>query len=242
MDEQVIYAIIAAYNGITANDITNLVTATDKVTGVGMARINGYRSAKSNGTELSNYTINIGASYANMIVKDSNIYANFDLSQVDVNKFAYENCILTGVLVANPNHNPTDKKSKAKMRVNFANIEEFKTAVIAELPNALQALQEGKTRENDTTADIWINKALVFNTNSKKLSLYGMLIGDKNIVEKGEYEPTATAPLTVAKKLISKQANGRTQTLRRFNMDRICNNVRLSNTEIVIEQRENEDI
>jgi hypothetical protein len=240
--ESVIYSIIAAYNGITYNDIVNLITATDKITGVGIGRINGYKSATSNGTETSNFTINIGASYANMLSKDINIYENFDISKVDINKFHYEYCLLDNIRVENPNYDPTNKKSKKTMLVSYDNLEKFKMAIMAELPNALKELANGTTRTNDTSADVWINKALVWNGNSKKLSLRGMLIGGKEIVEKGEYDMKRTAPLTVAKNLISKQANGRAQTLRRFNIERISNNIKLAGGEVIIEQREPHEI
>jgi hypothetical protein len=82
-------SILNVYNALNESQINGLIEATDGVSGVSFVSINGYSSDKSNNTEIANQVVNIGASYANMLKKDSNIYANVDLSLVDVDKFNY---------------------------------------------------------------------------------------------------------------------------------------------------------
>lgn len=232
ISESVIYAIIANYNGLTLDKLMQLVNATDKIKGVGIARINDYSSTESKGTEIASYTINIGASYENMKDKDEEIYANVDLSKIDVKELDYTYYLLNDIRVANPNYDSTDKKSKKTMQISFATLADYQQAIKAELVNALAELQQDK-KKNNMSANVWINKALVFNTNTNNLSIRGMLM-NKSIAEKGTYDYKRSAPLTVAKLLINNQCKSRAHSLRLFNIPNILSNVRMASTEVVL--------
>lgn len=204
-----IVAILNAYGDVTKEQLENLIIATNGIGGVSMVGLVGYSSDKSNHTETANQLINIGASYANMLAKDENIYANFDLSSVDVNKFNYDS-----------------------IDMGSLTLDEYKAKVVESLSVALDELSQPKAKK-DTSADIWLNKALVFNLNTMRLSVFGQSM-NKTIVEKGEFKKVKSEPKTIAKKLIEKQANGRTQSLRRFAIDNFNGKVNVQGQTIYI--------
>ena len=151
----------------------------------------------------------MGASYQNMLAKDSNIYANFDVATIDIDKFDYST-IDTGKLT----------------------LAEFKAEVKNQLAVALAELNAPK-KSIDTSADIWLNKALVFNLNTLRLSIRGMQM-NKSVEVKGEFKIVKSAPKTIAKKLIEKQAKGRSATLRRFAIDNLVGSIKLVGQELEI--------
>lgn len=199
--------IVAAY-GIDQNQVQLLIEATNKIGGCSFVSIKGYSSDKSGNTEIANQLINVGASYQNMESKDKNIYANFDVNTVDVEKFNYDT-IDTGKLT----------------------LSEYKQAVKNVLATALVELNQPKKRK-DTSADIWLNKVLVFNLNTLRLSIRGQQI-NKSIEKQGSFKVVKSAPKTIAKKLIQKQANGKAQSLRRFAIDNL-QNFQVKNDTLVI--------
>jgi hypothetical protein len=85
--QEVILAILNTYTNLSVEQVENLIKATNGIGGVSFVSVNGYSSDKSNNTEVANQVVNIGASYNNMVTKDSDLYANFDLSKVEVDKF-----------------------------------------------------------------------------------------------------------------------------------------------------------
>lgn len=194
--EQAILAILTAYSNLRVSDVEKLIALTNGISGVSFVAIKSYSSDKSDNSEVASQIVNIGASYANMLSKDSNIYGNFDLNTVNVDAFNYGNI---------------DTKALS--------VDEFKQAVKDALPLALAELQAPKVSK-DTSADIWLNKALVFNLNTLRLSIFGQSIS-KNVEVKGDYKKVASAPKTIAKKLIELQAKGKAQTLRRFALDNL---------------------
>jgi hypothetical protein len=99
--QQAILAILNTYNNISIEQITDLIETTNGIGGVSFVKLRGYSSDKSNNTEVADQLINVGASYSNMLVKDENIFGNFDLSNVDINKFNYDSIDLNGVSVEN---------------------------------------------------------------------------------------------------------------------------------------------
>ena len=191
-------------------NVDELLKLTDPITGVSILRINGYSSDKSNNTEVASQSINVGASYANMKNKDENIYANFDINSVDVEKFNY-----------------------ATIDTAKLSLVEYKQAVKDALPIALEELKAPK-KKRDTSADIWLNKVVCFNTNTMRLSVLGQSLS-KQVEKKGEFKVVKSAPKTVAKKLIEKQAKGRTATLRRFAIDNLVTSIKVNKGEIIIE-------
>jgi hypothetical protein len=206
--QQAILTILNTYNNISMEQITDLIEATNGIGGVSFVKLRGYSSDKSNNTEVADQLINVGASYANMVVKDENIFANFDLSKVDVNKFNYSNIDLNGI-----------------------SLDDYKKQVIEALPIALAELN--KPTEKKETNDIWLNKALVFNLTTLRLSIFGQSI-NKQVEVKGEYKLTKSKPKTIAKELIKKTAGSRKSTLRRFAIDNFNGSIKVKGDTIEI--------
>ncbi len=198
--EKAILSIVENYQGISRKEVEQLILATNGIGGCSIAVIKSYSSDASNNTEVADQKINIGASYEKMLSKDDNIYAKFDVNSVDVNTYNYELLDISGYT-----------------------LEGFKQAVLEALPIALNELQAPK-KPKDTTADIWLNKALVFNLNTLRLSVFGQQI-NKSVSVQGEVKITKSKPLTIAKKLIEKSAKGRTATIRRFALDNILTKI-----------------
>ena len=206
--QKAILAILDTYSNLTLSKVTELINATNGIGGVSFVKVKGYSSDKSNHTEIADQLINVGASYSNMLVKDENIFANFDLNTIDINAFNYDSIELKG-----------------------KSLETFKKEVFEALPIALQELQ--KPKEKKETNDIWLNKALVFNLTTLRLSIFGQTI-KKDIEVKGEFKKVASAPKTIAKKLIEKQAKGKSQTLRRFAIDNFNGTIKVKGDTIEI--------
>ena len=201
--EKAVLAILNAYGNLNLNQVELLINATNEIGGVSAVSIKGYSSDVSNGTETANQLINVGASYQNMLAKDENIYANFDIESVDVERFDYSTI------------------DTAKLT-----LEQFKAEVKNQLSVALVELNQPK-KSNDTSADIWLNKALVFNFNTMRLGIFGQSV-NKVVEPKGSFKVVKSAPKTIAKRLIEKQAKGKAQTLRRFAIDNLVGSVKVS--------------
>jgi hypothetical protein len=208
LTKNTITSILSVYNNLNEKQVNKLIEATNLISGVSLISINGYSSDKSNNTEIANQLINIGASYQNMIKKDSNIFANVDLSLIDVDKFNYTSI------------------DTAKLT-----LEQFKQAVKENLPIALTELQAPK--KSKETNDIYLNKALVYNLNTMRLSVIGQQI-NKVVETKGEFKIVKSSPKTIAKKLIEKQVKSRTASLRRFALDNIINTISINGDKLEI--------
>jgi hypothetical protein len=202
-----ILAILNTYSNISLKQVTELIEATNGISGVSFVKLRGYSSDLSKQTEIQDALINIGASYSNMVVKDENIFANFDLSKVDVNKFNYSNIDLNGT--------PLD---------------EYKKQVIEALPIALDELNKPGTKISN---DIYLNKALVFNLTTLKLSIIGQGI-NKQIEQKGTFKVTKSKPKTIAKELIKKAAGSKKDTLRRYKIDNFNGSIKVKGDTIEI--------
>ena len=207
--KEVITSILDIYTNLSLKQVEELITATNNINGVSFVSVNGYSSDKSNNTEVSNQVVNIGASYKNMLTKDSDIYTNFDISKVDVDKF---------------NYNTINTKNLT--------LDEYKKAVKEALPIALEELSQPK-KKKDTSNDIWLNKALVFNINTMRLGVFGQGI-NKVVKKQGTFKVVKSAPKTVAKRLIESQAKGKAQKLRRFAIDNLVGNVKVSGETVEI--------
>jgi hypothetical protein len=203
-----ITSILSVYNNLNEKQVNKLIEATNLISGVSLISINGYSSDKSNNTEIANQLINIGASYQNMIKKDSNIFANVDLNLIDVDKFNYTSI------------------DTAKLT-----LEQFKQAVKENLTIALTELQAPK--KSKETNDIYLNKALVYNLNTMRLSVIGQQI-NKVVETKGEFKIVKSSPKTIAKKLIEKQVKSRTASLRRFALDNLINTISINGDKLEI--------
>jgi hypothetical protein len=116
-------AILSIYTQLNNVSLDKLIEATDEIGGVSFVNIKKYQSDISNNVEVADQLINVGTSYKNMLDKDLDIYANFDINSVDVNKFDYR-------------YINTDKLT----------LDEYKNEVKNCLPIALEQLQRYECR------------------------------------------------------------------------------------------------
>jgi len=196
--EKAIVGIQEAY-GITREAVERLIELTNGNERVRFVSLKGYNSDKSLNTEVANQLVNINASYANMLDKDAltlnNVVLNRDVLPL-VETWNYDRYDLNGVPVA-----------------------DFKKQVKEALEMALQELRNPKTGTRESN-DIQLNKALYFNTNTLRLSVFGASIS-KEVVQEGVYKKVKSAPKTVAKQIIQKAVEPRTAKLRRFAIDNL---------------------
>lgn len=191
-----VVAQLSAQWGCSPEKVARLIELTGSLENVGarFARLNEYRSDKSDNTESASHTVLLNFSYANMLKDEKEKLLNFDVNTVDVDAFDYSR-INTGSLT----------------------LEQYKRAVKDALPTALAEMNAPK-QVKDTSNDVWLNKVMVFNLNTLRLSIVGEAI-KRAVVEEGEYKQVKSAPLTVAKQLIRKQAGCRSDKYRRFAID-----------------------
>lgn len=245
---ELVAEIFGIYPDMTDEKFAMLIHATE-VGGVSFVSIANYTSDLTQGTESANHVINVGASYQNMKDKDVDIFANFDLSQVDVNRYNYANCALEGILVPNENYdensiahrktipNPDYQegvKGSRKTMENPAYDPESQAhkeniriafASVEELKEAVRnalpaALKELQAGPKRKVTNYYVYFNKVLAYNTNtKRFSVKGQAVTKTITEQGEYKVVAKAPMTIAKDLIEKQAKGRTQTLRRFTLD-----------------------
>jgi hypothetical protein len=185
--------------GISRLDVERLIELTNENSRVRFVSLRGYNSDKSLNTEVANQIVNINASYGNMLEKDAltlnNVVLGRDVVPM-VETWDYERYDLNGV-----------------------SVEDFKKQVKEALEMALFELRNPKTGTRESN-DIWLNKALVFNTNTLRLSLFGSSIS-KEVVQEGVFKKVKSAPKTVAKQIIQKAVEPRTSKLRRFTIDNL---------------------
>lgn len=196
--ENAILGVMDAY-GITREAVERLIELTNGNERVRFVSIKGYNSDKSLNTEVANQVVNINASYGNMLEKDAltlnNVVLNRDVLPL-VETWNYERYDLNGVSVA-----------------------DFKKQVKEALGMALQELRNPKTGTRESN-DIQLNKALYFNKNTMRLSVFGASIS-KEVVQEGVFKKVKSAPKTVAKQIIQKAVEPRTAKLRRFAIDNL---------------------
>ena len=196
--EKAIVGIMEAY-GISRLDVERLIELTNENSRVRFVSLRGYNSDKSLNTEVANQIVNINASYGNMLEKDAltlnNVVLGRDVVPM-IETWDYERYDLNGV-----------------------SVEDFKKQVKEALEMALFELRNPKTGTRESN-DIWLNKALVFNTNTLRLSLFGSSIS-KEVVQEGVFKKVKSAPKTVAKQIIQKAVEPRTSKLRRFTIDNL---------------------
>ena len=199
--EQVVIEIASEW-GCSPDKVERLVRITTDMEGLGarFARVNKYRSDKSDHTELASHTLLLNFSYANMLKQEKEKLETANVGGIDVERYNYEGRI---------NY---EKKG-------YATAEAYKNAVAEALETALAELRTPKAKKDDEVSnDIWLNKVLVFNTNTRRLSIVGEEV-KKVVVEQGEFKKVASDPKTIAKELIRKQLDFRTDKYRRFAID-----------------------
>lgn len=192
---ELIAKIVSVY-GCSEEQVLRLMEITsDMSKGAKFARIIGYSSDKSDHSELADHTIILNFSYGNMRKDDKETLRTFDVNVVDVNKFNYDSIDTKGM-----------------------ELTAYKNEVRNCLNNALYEINNPKKKE--TSNDDYLNEMLVFNWNTERLSIIGQGVKKETIVE-GEYKKVKSAPLTIAKKLIKKQANLRVDKYKRFAIDNL---------------------
>lgn len=199
--------ILKYYSNLNESILNELIEKTNEY-GLGYFKINGYNSDISNGTETANQLINIGMNYKNAVEKSLVTFENVDLSKIDINNYNYTNIDTKGL-----------------------SLSDYKQAVKDSLELALTELK--KAPKPKKTNDVYLNKVLVFNYTTLKLSIVGK--SESKVIEtKGEFKTTKKEPLTVAKELIKNQSKAPTNSMRRFKIDNITN-VKFSGDTIEIE-------
>jgi hypothetical protein len=206
-NQQVIVDIIKVYSNLNEKILDELIEKTNEY-GLGYLKINGYNSDVSGGTETANQLINIGMNYQKAVQRSLVTYDNVDLSKIDINDYNYSNIILDGLTLS-----------------------EYKQSVKDSLELALSKLKEAPIPKK--TNDFYLNKVLVFNYTTLKLSIVGKS-ESKEVEVKGEFKPTKKASLTVAKELIKRECKAPTNSMRRFKVDNITN-VKFSGNTIELE-------
>lgn len=209
----IIAQIVSSISGTAVEIVENLIDATNPLKGCKFISLANYNSDASDNTELANHVINIGFIYENMKKTDRDLLLGVDLQTINVENFDYS-------LV-----NTADRT-----------LAEYKALVQTSLPAAFAELTVSNDnaigasgRENN---DVYLNKALVFNTKTSSLSIIGQGVS-KSVTVEGEKKMVKKAALTVAKELIKKAANLRTNTYRRFKIENL-NSVKISGETITI--------
>lgn len=203
--KKVINEILSVYFHLNEKSLNFLIKQTN-IEGVSFVAINGYSSKESNHTEIANQLINVGANYDAMVDKDAVKLENINLNTINVENYNY-----------------------AGIDKNGLSLDEYIQQVKTSLPVALAEMIAAKNKSgtgNRVDNDIWFNKVLVYNTNTKNLAIRGMQV-NKTVEVKGEYKIVKSAPKTIAKKLIEKAINSRTATLRRFVLDNVIEHIRI---------------
>ena len=205
--KKVISEILSLYPYMTEKSLNDFI-ATTQINGVSFVSINGYSSNVSGHTEVANQLINVGASYENMVKKDAATLENINLKEVTLSANNY-------------NYDAIDR--------NGLTLLEYIQQVKMSLPVALAEMITAKNNAgngNRTDNDIWFNKVLVYNTNTKNLAIRGMQV-NKKVEVKGEFKIVKSAPKTIAKKLIEKSINSRTATLRKFIVPNVIEHIKI---------------
>lgn len=206
---ELIAKIVSVY-GCSEAVVYELIEITNEMKrGARIASVLNYCSDKAEHTEIADHSIIIGFDYGNMKSEDKEKLRNFDITTVDVNRWNYESIDTKGL-----------------------SIEDYKTQVREALAEALYEMNNPKenTRVNN---DEWLNGVLVFNWNTERLAIVGQGI-KKSVLIEGEYKKVKSAPKTIAKNLIKKQANLRGDKYKRLAIDNLTT-VRLQGEELQIQ-------
>lgn len=196
MFNELVALIVSSY-GCNELEVINLIDITTNMSrGAKFASIKEYSSDKSEHSELANHNIILNFSYENMKKDDKEILRTFDVNVIDVNKFNYDNIDLNG-----------------------KDLTTFKNEVRSLLAEVLEELRN-PIKKNRVNNDIYLNDMLVFNTKTERLSIIGEGV-KKSVIVEGEFKKQKSVPKTIAKKLVKKQANLRSDKFRRYAIDNL---------------------
>jgi hypothetical protein len=196
MFNELIATIVASYNCDESEVLKLIDTTNDMSRGAKYASINSYSSDKSEHSEIANHQIILNFSYENMQKEDKEKLKKLDINLVDVNKFNYDTIDLNG-----------------------KDINVYKDEVRNSLAEALEELRN-PIKKDRVNNDQWINDILVFNWKTKRLSIKGQSL-KKNVIVEGDFKKEKSGAKTIAKKLIKKQADLRSDKYRRFAIDNL---------------------
>ena len=166
-------------------DIHQLFVATNKK-GANFIKIADYNSDKSDNTEIADFTVNIGISYANMLNKDS-----VTLNELQIDTI----CTVLHDNVINHNYGKYDLSKFNNPVKPYIEIFDILPAVLIEMK------QDDQNPVNRVNNNIKLNPVLWFNTNTENLLIFGKAISKKTTVL-GEFKKVKSAPKTVAKNII----------------------------------------
>lgn len=195
--------IIAESMGNSPEAVRRLIELTNEKTGVQFVSIKGYNSDDSLHTEVASHLVNINAKYEKMLDKDALTLASpaemieDEFLRMELN-WNYERYDLAGVP-----------------------IEIFRGQVKASFEVALDEKRKSKVEPKERVSnDIWLNNALVFNTTTLRLAVFGTSL-EKVVKQEGVFKKVKSKPLTVAKQIIDKCTEMTGAKLRRFVLDNL---------------------
>ena len=197
---QILTAISSNGGKVSARGLMRLIEVTNTIVAPTFVTLHNYSSDKSEQTELADYLINVGTKYNNAKVSTQKKISNITVH--DMQEIA-NRCTIEIIDVYNVN-----TKGIAPL--------EYCELVKGQL---LTAISEMKVvRPQKKSNDIWLNKVLVFNTNTEQLSLMGELIkGRKTVnIKAAPKARVGSSPKTIAKKVIKYYLNTRTSKIERF--------------------------
>lgn len=212
--------VLRAYNSLSLTDLRTLVAVTKQVAGVSFVGIHNYKSLNSNETEIANYTINVGASYENMLRNDEKRLQSFNANMIN-------DSFLDAWNYSGINYS------------KFGTLEAYKEAIKSNITVALSELIASATKSENEPAresnDIWLSKLLAFNTSTQRLSIIGVVTENgKKTVQVGERKLVAKAPKTTAKEMIKHALGMRTSYIRRFVLDNM-NTIKINGDTVAID-------
>lgn len=204
----IIREVLASYPNLTEESFQSLVGATT-IGGVSFVGIKEYSSAESNGTEVANHRINVGACYEAMLNRDALKLEEININEINVSNFSYDNIDFNGLT-----------------------LEQYQQAVKENLPIALAELMQPKGTK-DTSATVKFNSMLTFNRNTHNLNLYGKS-EHKTVIVEGTFKTTKKGAKTRAKEIIKQVQNLSSDKLRYFTLNNV-GSVRVMGTELIFE-------
>jgi hypothetical protein len=193
IQESVILDIIAHYQHMSLESLMLLVEKTT-VKGCKFIGIRGYNSAKSEGTEIADLTVNIGLFYGRSV--DKSFRQLFDYNVENVQGLLKEKCMGWNLSKIG--------LSKFQDKTNpHAEIFNLLPAALVELQkSAMDKLNNADTTKDRENNYIKLNDVLWYNTNTKNLNLFGKVVKKTIISADTSGKVTQSAPLTVAKDVI----------------------------------------
>lgn len=213
VNSQILAAIVSSYDGASMGTVLELIEKTNEVSGCRFVSIMGYNSDKSDHTEIANHVVNVGFVYENMKIKHVDKLREINFNRISVDDFDYDSITIPETMTL----------SQFKERVH----NQLHTAYSELVTSAVTVPGQSGRQSND----VWLNKVLVFNTHSNRLSIIGEKI-KKNVTQRGVFRRPKSSPKTVAKQII--QSHLGMDTYRRFKIANL-HSVKINGDTVVVE-------